>query len=392
MNKIQQTALVIALAALTYTGVAGATRLRDKEPELNPKIYQANVGFSENVRTNGVRNTLLSGNGEMQNSVDTYMQTPEAADSHAVEKLIDAEALVQVYDAMRNAGYLGANSVKNPENETLINTYQYAIEQGHIDPENRNLQADIEYLESKKFPTKGPIATTKSSAACKVSGVSCAISATASILSCSAIPESGGALTEVCIKALLASTVACAGVATNCGGGLPVADYTSATRGDGSSNAVVKDIYCGDNGHVYQTQIFWGQPNVTGVGVRIRGIKLWCTNGDYRYVEQGRYAGQSSKLTTCATGRLIQGFDVRSGSHIDALAARCDKVWHTDSEYRDNVATMAGGTGGDLSTLKCTEGHYVTGLRVWANKVTQDNIGLEQRFIKAFALICHGPN
>ncbi|MES2671896.1 MAG: hypothetical protein V4673_15965 [Pseudomonadota bacterium] len=223
--------------------------------------------------------------------------------------------------------------------------------------------------------------------ACAGTLTSCAVASYGSKLFCAAIalgtaaPEVLPVMIPACATMLLAAGGACGSAVYYCTGGggnsptLPptrrlatVGDWT----GDGAGPDDWAEVSCPGGSLMNGVRVFEN-------GSRVTGLTLNClpttANGAYTlkfigYTANGTWQG-------CAnSGELVAGFNIRSGSEIDALGVVCRKF----SDGTKYGKSLLGGSGGVRNDRHCPAGQELHGVKVQHDGASETNrniLGIE---------------
>ncbi len=311
-------------------------------------------------------------------------QVMEAPQELTLDQRPDADTLVQVYDAMRGAGLLDPIIYpQNPDLATLDKAYNYAIATGHIDPSKRNPVIDARRLSGTEV--RSPIKAYSDGSDCALAVLSCAGSGTGTVLACMAAAETEAAVPKLdiaCGAGVLGTVGSCGLAVSKCVHWATTDfDFAGGTAGTSAySRNYVQNASCHKNQRVKSIKPYWGGSYYHSTG-DIYGFVVECTDGQKWYF--GNLTG-TSQGAGCAKGYLIQGMDVKSGTVIDSIKIRCDKVW--DKAAGDILGKQLGGTGGSPATIACPERAYVSGIKTWlADSPTGDG---KNRYIQRIQLNC----
>lgn len=308
--------------------------------------------------------------------------------------LPDKATLESVYWALNLNGYIDAHHVSpEPDDETLIQAYQYAVDSSLIAPGDSPLMEQLHSLPKftlafdptrTSFPDFG--VQSKSKKSCVNALLACAGETIITTAGCTAAAETAGLLAGECFAAIAGTSLACAGgVALECDRN-DSRDLVSVGRRGGTPvpNDTKTELFCTGDHRVNKVEV-WAKPfSDFGNGEKISAIQLRCSKSGLSggnilsFVRNSQNATQY-KSATCGTNpwNLVQGFRIRAGSAIDGMSVFCDRVF--DTTAGDWESPFVGSSGGTSAINRCAEGSYLVGLRTWHNS---------SKYVKALEVMC----
>jgi hypothetical protein len=225
---------------------------------------------------------------------------------------------------------------------------------------------------------------------CAAQYATCGFAVGLSGVGCVASLFDAGATIAACVT-LVSSVAACYVSIHSCEKSVATAMKNDAYGFKGSRDSVSSPandaLSCPGEDRVYKANFYWGK-----TGSVLSGIQLTCNHGKaltfgstYNSIKNNTWNG-----STCGKNNLIQGFDVWSGSGIDAMGVRCDKMFDTSTSDWEGIK-YGGSSGGSESALECPEGRYVAGMKVWYWGSRGNGTTTDTRQIRGISLLCRVP-
>lgn len=239
-------------------------------------------------------------------------------------------------------------------------------------------------------------AASSASAGCVASMTECASGATLGLLACSAAGASIGAnpaFDTACVSTLAGAGGVCYNAFDTClndntrPATLPV--YSAGKRGV-TTNLTAQTFSC--NAGNNNTSDYMNRVNgieikrdVIAGSTLVSAIRMTCLSGNsYTFVGNTGIDGPSWLGGSCTAGYILQGLNLRVGAGVDAIGRICDKVGNSSGDTDNTTSGLSGGPGGTATSLKCTEGQYAKGLRVWYDF----NRTVGERNVAGIELLC----
>ena len=303
------------------------------------------------------------------------------------------DALVFVYNQMRDSGFLAPDAPTEPDLETLQQTFDEALAVGFVEaisedeapPTQGFDEIDLGFFE--KPDSVEPLS--RASRECDEAAVGCvvkvggfALVCAAELIASSAVGQPWWGLGACAIEMADLGVDECADTNTYCNPGVqtPSTWHSQFVGRDYGSSQNRQTQTCGAGHRVNRYRVYWDNHYSWGIRV-IAKIRFYCTSGTQLNWGNNN-SWDSYGGSRCGNGNLMQGFDVRAGALIDGTRAHCDPA--KDTTTSDWLGGWKGGTGGAQYERLCPEGKYLWGADVmWGN-----NANTSRNYIHGFTLLC----
>lgn len=371
-----------SILASSLMALASATLL--------PTLHAQALDLSSPIVTTSIE----TGNGVDEPQIQKFVAESNNSRNKSLPAIRPTQqVLADVYIALVDKGYVDATA--KPDEQLLLDVYVYATDSGLISakgsPSAEELKALKPYHQGSFSGSSSELVGLPSgpdlkAASCKQSAAKCVAAGFLTVAGCVIAADSAGALAPACYLAITAAGIACStDVSNNCpsNSSVTAADYSAGRRGTYVTGDIKTTHLCSGNQRVRDLDVYGKYVSQYASNV-VTGIEITCSpnsSGNQTYYSfvnapNDTYYGGS----TCGNNpwNLAQGFTIRAGDVIDAMAIQCDRTF--DTSVANWVGTVYGGTGGSQTNQLCTEGQYVSGLRTWHDST--------KKIVKSVEVLC----